>query len=775
MDDYFAMGKIDFYAPNAVCLEDGMPSNRNFSFISRAYPGDTFSVLTFEVEEGLNQLYRGKLLLAAKDPNIDFNDILESSVICVVHGPDKDLPVYGMVSKFEQLHMFEGLAFYRVEVSPKLWLLTRMQTNQVFLNMSIPQILEQILQQGGLTQSDYSIKLQHDYPVREIVCQYNESHYDFLMRWMERYGMYYYFERNENRAVMVITDTVIAHPDLRRHKEVRYVPPSGLRTGSDPEVLHSIVRAQQPTTQNVKIKDFNYQTPALSITSQHSVSGSSLGEYYEFGDNVLTTSEGDHLSSIMAEAIQANTVRYYGESSLRPIRGGYIMTVTGHFREEYNRDYLVVSCRHRGSQVSFLDAGLRKKISGIIEKWPEYENKFTAIPADVQFRPLRTVRKARISGTLTAVIDAEGSGQYAELDSQGRYKVILPYDLSGRKDGNASCWIRMMQPYGGPDHGLHLPLHKGTEVLLTFEAGDPDRPVIAGAVPNPLNPSVIKNTDQTMCKLTTSGQNKIHIQDTQGQQNILLSSPTHNTWLSLGASNNTPTSGEGNSNDTDQGDSGWAEPSKDTGGFRWSTSGNWYGVIGQDFSIKVGGNSTSVIVGGSESLYLGVQNLTVLGARTTIVVGADFNFTFAKNFFCDFTSKTIFRPMCFKTEAERVDVVELKTTVNSVNNSVSEVKTSLAEECNKISMQDTTISEMAEQLVEMKNELTGMKTSIAETETKLRTEVVSLAESKMQIAESSVQMLTEQVSVLSEDLKTATSETKMLSESVQVLGSLIIA
>ncbi len=84
------------------------------------------------------------------------------------------------------------------------------------------------------------------------------------------------------------------------------------------------------------------------------------------------------------------------------------------------------------------------------------------------------------------------------MDDQGRYKVILPFDTSGRKDGKASTFLRMMQPYIGSDHGMHFPLHKGTEVLLTFIEGDPDRPVIAGAVPNPESPSQV--TDQNLTK-----------------------------------------------------------------------------------------------------------------------------------------------------------------------------------------------------------------------------------------------------------------------------------
>ena len=53
------------------------------------------------------------------------------------------------------------------------------------------------------------------------------------------------------------------------------------------------------------------------------------------------------------------------------------------------------------------------------------------------------------------------------------------FDLSGTAEGKATRWVRMAQPYGGGQHGMHFPLLKGTEVLWTCIDGDPDRPIIA--------------------------------------------------------------------------------------------------------------------------------------------------------------------------------------------------------------------------------------------------------------------------------------------------------
>jgi hypothetical protein len=170
-----------------------------------------------------------------------------------------------------------------------------------------------------------------------------------------------------------------------------------------------------------------------------------------------------------------------------------------------------------------------------------YHNSFSAIPEDAQFRPERTAHKPKIAGTMHAHIDAEGSGEYAELDDHGRYKIRLPFDINDdHGDGKASAFVRMAQPYAGTEHGMHFPLHKGTEVLLTFIDGDPDRPIIAGAVPNPDTMSPVTSANQSESVIKTAGDNKIRIEDRVGTERIIMETPTDNTWVRMGAPNDPP-------------------------------------------------------------------------------------------------------------------------------------------------------------------------------------------------------------------------------------------
>src|SRR5262249_13130680 len=142
-----------------------------------------------------------------------------------------------------------------------------------------------------------------------------------------------------------------------------------------------------------------------------------------------------------------------------------------------------------------------------------YWSSFMAIPADVHYRPPRMTAQPRIHGTMHAHIDGVGSDEYAEIDELGRYKVRLPLDVAGAARGQASQGIRMAQGYAGPNYGIHFPLHKGTEVLLTFIDGAVDRPIISAAVPNAATPSPVKAENHWDGLINTAGHHYLLMSD----------------------------------------------------------------------------------------------------------------------------------------------------------------------------------------------------------------------------------------------------------------------
>ena len=509
-------------------------TEKKFDFRSHALPEDTFGVVRFKGSEGLSMCYQFEVDLVSREAELDLTAVLKHPATFTILREDGDIPFQGILAQFEQLHEIDEFVFYRAILVPKLWWLSLTHHNQVLLNKTVLQLIEDVIKDGGLTTLDFELKLEKEYPAWEYICQYRESHFNFVSRWMEQEGLYYYFEQTEQGEKVVITDTGLAHTEMPMGKTMYYSPPSGLDETHREEVIKGFICRQKMLPKTLDLKDYNYMTPSLEISGSAEVSPDGRGNIYMYGEHFRTTAEGNNLAAIRAEELRCQEQRFHGESTVPYLRPGYLFDLEDHYRGNFNQTYLTIELEHEGSQSAFLIAGIQKGLAEA-EKQPYYRNSFVAIPSNVQFRTERKTEKPRFYGTMSARVDAAGSGNYAELDEHGRYKVVLPMDVSGRKGGKASAFFRMAQPYTGSDHGMHFPLHKGTEVLLTFVDGDPDRPIIQSAVPNPETPSIVNAGNQTGAGIRTASGNQISMQDNEGHERILISSGDGKSRIICGA------------------------------------------------------------------------------------------------------------------------------------------------------------------------------------------------------------------------------------------------
>lgn len=511
-------------------------------FTASALPEDTFSVVSFSAEEGLSSLYavEARLVSSRRDPDVDA--MLEAAACFTIGRRQGDVPFHGILETVTEEARANDLAFYRVRLRPRLWRLTLAAANQVFVSKTITEVLQQILLDGGLPADAFSFRLQGSYPTRDFVCQYGETHYDFFLRWLAHYGLYYFFEQGPSGEVAVITDTKIAHVPSPGGDRLVYARTSGLEAAHVQETLHDFGSRRELTPAAVVLKDYNPAKPDLDLTARQSPSLQGAGETYAFGDHYPTPDEGKKLAKTRAEALTAAGKQVAGKSFAPWLRPGYTFRVAEYCNKALDGTYLALTVRHRGRAALAGVSGLGPTTGA--EARMHYENAFTAIDAATQYRMPRQTRSS-LTGLMTAHVDAAGSGAYAELDSDGRYKIRLPFDQSGLAAGKASAPVRLLQPFVGAGFGLHCPLHKGTEVALGYLDGNPDRPVILGAAPNPENKSQVTNENQTMCCLTTAGGHKLHMEDKDGSQRLLLYADTGD-YLRLGAHNDPSDTGDEN-------------------------------------------------------------------------------------------------------------------------------------------------------------------------------------------------------------------------------------
>ena len=112
-------------------------------------------------------------------------------------------------------------------------------------------------------------------------------------------------------------------------------------------------------------------------------------------------------------------------------------------------------------------------------------------------------------------------------DGQGRVKVALPW--AADPDGAAYlAWARQATLMAGGGRGTWFVPEVGDEVLIGFEAGDPRRPFMLGALWN--------GSDKTPESMDGAGRNNIRVihsrsgheirlDDTAGQENIVVKTP----------------------------------------------------------------------------------------------------------------------------------------------------------------------------------------------------------------------------------------------------------
>lgn len=499
------------------------------SFQVNGFPPEKFALTRMEGREAISELYEFAIDLVSADPDIDLDKVVNQSAVVLIDRDGDISRFHGIVTIFEQRSMGPEFVNYHAVLVPRLHNLAHTKQCQVFLDKDVKTILNDVLVENGLAEDkDFSILLKETYPRREYVLQYQESDLDFISRQMEHYGIFYFFEHGESKEKLIITDRQEAPGPIEGEPEIpfrdaRAIDPAG-------EAVSSLVLRQRQLSKQVLLKDYNYRNPSVEIKGNADVIPKGFGTYMEYGDHFKTPEEGSTLARVRMEEQLCRQKMYYGESACRHFRSGATFSLIDHFRSTNNMKYLLLDVNHSATQLGIVGSAY----GGAPEK-PSYLNTFTAIPASVMFRPARLTPRPQITGIMHATVDADASGQYAEIDEMGRYKVKLPFDLSNAAAGKASHYVRMSQPYSGSEYGMHFPLHKDTEVLLVHLDGDPDRPIISGTVPNPNNASPVTAGNKTQCRIRTGSDNEMLIEDTAGSEYILIRTPNEDTHLSIGA------------------------------------------------------------------------------------------------------------------------------------------------------------------------------------------------------------------------------------------------
>lgn len=487
-------------------MADTTTQNGNYISVTTPLGTDKFFLRGFSGEERISDLFLFNLDMLSTDSNVDFSKLLgENATVTVLLGGTEKRYINGIITRFVQAGSTDDKTIYQAELQPEIALMRLSSDCRIFQNQTAPKIIETVFKDMGCT--DFKSDLKSTYESREYCVQYRETALEFVCRLMEEEGIVYYFEHAKTKHTLILSDDTVAH------KNYPNMPSAGVHMAATDSLRpdeHSIDKCsveQQVTTGGYALDDYNFENPPLKLYASHGGKKRSSTRY-DYPGGFVKKARGDFLVTRRIEAEEAMGKVLYGDSFCPSFTAGNKFKLTDHVRKDVNDEWVLLSIQHRAS----LDA---------------YRNSFTAFPLNVPYRSPALAHKPVIPGTQTALVVGK-SGEEIWTDKYGRIKVQFHWDQEGKNDENSSCWIRVSQAWAGKKWGAFFLPRIGQEVIVSFLEGNPDNPLVTGAVYNAKQTvpyALPGNQTRSTFKTDThkgAGFNELRFEDKKGKEEIFV-------------------------------------------------------------------------------------------------------------------------------------------------------------------------------------------------------------------------------------------------------------
>jgi type VI secretion system secreted protein VgrG len=545
----------------------------------------------FHVTERLSEMFRIEVLCACNSDEAAIQELIGQEAKLGVLLPSRmDRPFHGIVTEAEEWH--EGTGKYpkrvRVVIRPLLWKLALGRTSRIFQRLSVPAIIGQVLRAGNV---DHELRLTQSHPTREYCVQYMESDFAFLSRLMEEEGIAYTFRHETGSHRMILSDTNGSFDAIDGDEVVLFRESRGFTTGHD--AVTEFANCGRVRAGTVSLTDYDPLRPALNMAVRARASEDTDIEIYDHYGRYGQPADGQALAKIKVERQRAQTLVVQGTSHCGRFDAGRTFTLSEYPDSALDKKYLLLSVSHHGARNDLVVASPEPAA----KRHPDYTNHFEAMPFDVTYRPPRTAPWPAILGAQTAMVTGP-SGEEIYTDEHGRVKVQFHWDRKGQHNEATTCWVRVNQGWAGPGWGgLFIP-RIGHEVIVEFENGDPDRPMVTGRVYNgSAPPPVALPSNKTRSTVRTasspgggSGNNELRFEDKAGSEEVYLHAQKD---LNMTVENDK----------------------------KQTIKGDETLEVKKDRTREIQGNQTLVVKKNDDSTVEMVQHTTVNGNRSTTVGG----------------------------------------------------------------------------------------------------------------------------------------------------------
>ena len=481
---------------------------------------DVLIPVTFRAEESISSPFSFSIEMVSELERIDPNSLLAMTVCVILRRPNQPTRYFnGIVRRFAPVGTsFRGLYGYTAEIRPSLWLLRQIEDCRVFQHKSTLDIVEEVLTGTGLT--DYELRVYGERPTREYTIQYDETDLAFISRLLQEDGYFYFFEHTADAHTLVIADANAAFHAIEQ-PEI-YVG-SAQDTASD--ALSAWRGGTDLTHGKIELQDYDPAVPSKSLDATQNTtlkaSGAAKRSVYHWPAHTFQSPEVSRRTRLRIEADETAACLLDGAGNHEGFYpGGKFTLVKDPYVGSDGQEYVLRRVIHTARDASWIAGG----------EVPSYSNSFSTFAATRPWRDQITIRRPRMDGVYSGqVIGVPGEEIYT--DSLGRVKVWLRFDHHHDATPEGSIWVRVSQPWAGNGWGWQYLPRVGTEVVVAFVDGDPDRPIVIGGVyngeqmpPFPLPEQKTKSGLRTRSTLngTTSEYSEFSVDDKQGQELVFL-------------------------------------------------------------------------------------------------------------------------------------------------------------------------------------------------------------------------------------------------------------
>lgn len=526
-------------------LIDELLQNQQHHFLS--WKGDIASdllLVTLQGSESMSTPFKFKCRSLTRLKDSQLNRWHGESVSCRIGCDEQKMPcryINGVITGIEYVQRNHDEAECIVTIEPTLSLLKLSRSIRIWQNMSVPELVRQILQEYGV--NDLQMHLHNTYIKREYCIQYRESAFDFIHRLLEEEGIYYYFQYTESAHILVLCDHSSAHPMINGNFLAWHHEAEKLTSGN----ISCWTSNASLIPGTVALKGYNLEKVALIEAKKSPNVSRRITENIVYTDitpqgerTTLTRFVGNTLSST-----ESNSLVFSASVNAYWLSSGEVFTFKGHPSGE---DSYIIRSLSLEAENNF--DGLNSKHSCRIDVLKNVTTWF----------PSQRYEKPTIPGVLTAIVVGPSS-EDIYTDEYGRIKIRFPWDSENANDETCSCWVRVSQVWTGSKFGSQFIPRIGSEVLVSFIQGDPDYPLVTGTVFNgqnklPFELPAKKNKSGFVTRSLTSGDigegHQLSFDDTKGDERLTiiaqkdLSLTVKNNVTSVIAANRSTTLQKGN-------------------------------------------------------------------------------------------------------------------------------------------------------------------------------------------------------------------------------------